>query len=135
MKKVSFDFDSCLDRLDVQEVATRLVKSGYDVYIVTSRCCTATALERGHYWVERWNQDLYKVSLKCKIKKENIIFTEHIDKIVYLKDKGFLFHLDDDEYEIDEIVNSGDSCVGINVDRIDWENKINICVNSSDMSD
>lgn len=122
--KISIDYDSTLDRGDVQEVVTDLVKKGYNVYIVTSRQCTETALKLGHHWVERQNSDLYAVADKCGIKRENIIFTEHVDKIVYLKDKGFLFHLDDDVDELIKISESGDSCKPLNVDHMDWKHSI-----------
>jgi hypothetical protein len=123
--KVSVDFDSTLDRLDVQILASKLVDDGFDVYIVTSRQCTERALAMGHHWVKRQNESLYTVADSCGIKRENIIFTEFIDKIVFLKDKGFLFHLDDDEDEIEQILNSGDSCIGINVEDDKWLEKIN----------
>jgi restriction endonuclease Mrr len=35
--KISFDFDSTLDREDVQEFAKELVEKGHDVWITTSR--------------------------------------------------------------------------------------------------
>lgn len=129
IRKISLDFDSTLDREDVQEVATNLINKGYDVYIVTSRQCTESALKLGHHWVERQNCDLYAVAEKCGIKRENIIFTEHVDKIVYLKDKGFLLHLDDDVDELIKISESGDSCKPLNVDHMDWKHSIEEILN------
>ena len=37
MKKVSFDFDGTLSRLDVQKYAKSLIEQGFEVWIVTSR--------------------------------------------------------------------------------------------------
>jgi hypothetical protein len=37
MKKISFDFDSTLDRKLVQDFAYSLIKRGYEVWILTSR--------------------------------------------------------------------------------------------------
>jgi hypothetical protein len=121
MKKCSFDFDSTLDRVDVQRFAIELIEKGWDVWIVTSRCDTERALAKGWHWVERQNEQLYKVANDVGIKRENIIFTEHVDKIVYLKDKGFLFHLDDDVDELMAIRESGDECYPICVDYFEWQ--------------
>jgi len=119
--KVSFDFDGTLSRKDVQRFAKELVDKGYDVWIVTSRVATEPALAKGWHWVEKQNQELYNVAEQCGIPKEKIVFTEHVDKIVFLKDKEFLFHLDDDEYELMEILRSKDTCKPLNVGHSDWE--------------
>lgn len=119
--KVSFDFDSTLDRKDVQRFAKELISEGIDVWIVTSRCATEPALAKGWYWVERQNKELYDVAEQCGIPREKIVFTEHIDKIEYLKDKNFLFHLDDDSDELIAIMESKDPCKPINVEHSDWE--------------
>ena len=119
--KVSFDFDSTLDRKDVQSFAKELVIFGHDVWIVTSRCATEPALAKGWYWVEKQNQELYDVAEEVGIPREKIVFTEHVDKIEYLQGKGFLFHIDDDVDELVEIVKSGDSCRVVNVGHFEWE--------------
>jgi hypothetical protein len=123
--KVSFDFDSTLSRKDVQEYATSLVNSNHEVWIVTSRCATEPALAKGWHWVKRQNQELYGVAESCGISKERIVFTEHVDKIVYLKGKGFAFHLDDDPDELMYIFESGDSCKPINVEHFEWRETCN----------
>ena len=122
MNKVSFDFDGTLARPDVQRFAKELVSWGNDVWIVTSRIATEPALEKGWHWIERQNEELYLVAEDCGIPKDRIVFTEHVDKIVYLEGKGFLFHLDDDEYELMAILGSKDKCKPINVNYFDWEN-------------
>ena len=122
MKKVSFDFDGTLSRSDVQKFAKELISWGQDVWIVTSRIATEPALLKGWHWIEKQNEELYLVAEQCGIPKEKIVFTEHVDKIVYLKDKGFTFHLDDDEYELMAILNSKEGCAPINVNYFDWEN-------------
>jgi hypothetical protein len=119
--KVSFDFDSTLDREDVQEFAKLLIDSGYEVWITTSRFDTKTALEKGWWWVEKNNQDLYRVADDCGIPKENIAFTAMIDKIKFLKGKDFLFHLDDDDLELEMIEESDDNCIGVWVEKKDWK--------------
>ena len=118
--KVSFDFDGTLSRKDVQSFAKELVNSGYDVWIVTSRCSTEEARKKAWWWIEKQNQQLYDVAEECGIPREKIVFTEHIDKIVFLKDKDFVFHLDDDEHELILIMESKDSCTPLNVDHFSW---------------
>ena len=121
LKKVSFDFDDTLSRPDVQKFAKELVDQGYDVWIVTSRCATEPALAKGWYWIEKQNQQLYDVAEECGIPRDKIIFTEHIDKIIYLNGKNFLFHLDDDEHELILIMESKDPCRPLNVDHFEWK--------------
>lgn len=118
--KVSFDFDGTLSMKHIQEFATYLVSLGIEVWIVTSRCDTESALLKGWHWIERQNEELYKVADLCGILRERIKFTEHVDKIEFLEGKGFLFHLDDDVDELWEIVKSGDSCKPVNVNHFEW---------------
>jgi hypothetical protein len=119
--KVSFDFDGTLSRKDVQKYAKKLVESGIEVWIVTSRIATEPALAKGWHWIERQNQELYDVAKEVGIKRENIAFTEFVDKIEFLKDKGFIFHIDDDVDELMAILNSKDSCKTVNVDHFEWK--------------
>ena len=129
--KVSFDFDGTLSRKDVQEFAKSLVDRGYDVWIVTSRIATEPALKKGWHWIERQNQELYDVAENVGIKRENIIFTEFVDKIEFLKGKRFLFHIDDDVDELMAILSSKDKCKTVNVDHFEWkENCENILQNN-----
>jgi len=127
--KISFDFDSTLDREDVQEFAKQLVKDGHEVWITTSRFDTESSLKKGWWWIEKNNQQLYDVAKECGIPKENISFTAMIDKIKFLEGKDFLFHLDDDEIELELIYDNGDPCVGVCVEMKDWrETCINLMV-------
>ena len=120
MKKISFDFDGTIARKDIQRFAKELINEGYDVWIVTSRFSTESALTKGWNWVEKQNQGLYDVAEKVGIPREKIIFTEHVDKIVYLEGKEFLFHIDDDPDELWEIIKSGDPCKVVNAEHSDW---------------
>jgi len=119
--KVSFDFDGTLSRKDVQNFATTLIQSGVEVWIVTSRIATEPALKKGWHWIERQNQELYDVAEKVGVKKENIVFTEFVDKIKFLKDKSFIFHIDDDVDELMAILDSKDSCKAVNVEHSEWK--------------
>lgn len=119
--KVSFDFDGTLSRKDVQVFAKNLVNSGYDVWIVTSRIATEPALKKGWHWIERQNQELFDAAKSVGIVREKIVFTEFVYKIEFLKDKGFIFHIDDDVDELMAILDSKDSCRTVNVDHFEWE--------------
>ena len=92
--KVSFDFDSTLDKPHIQEYAKSLVDNGFEVWIVTTRHSNET-MNNDHY-----NDDLFEVAKECGINFNNIHFTDHQDKWQFLKDKGFIFHLDDDWHEL-----------------------------------
>jgi hypothetical protein len=119
--KVSFDFDSTLSRKDVQEFAKQLVDDGHEVWIVTSRFDDESAMSKNWHWIKGQNQRLFDVADECGIKKENIHFTCMESKSVFLKDKGFIFHLDDDDIELMDILESKDSCRAIHVDHFEWK--------------
>lgn len=102
--KVSFDFDSTLDREDIQNLAKRFIAFGDDVHITTTR---RSKIEYIH--IE--NKEVFDVAKKLGIKESNIHFTNMEDKEPYLRD--FDIHFDDDEYEIDLITRSKNKCLGI----------------------
>ena len=111
---------------DVQEFAKQLVKDGHEIWITTSRFDTESSLKKGWWWIEKNNQQLYDVAEECGIPKENISFTAMIDKIKFLEGKDFLFHLDDDETELEFIEESDDKCVGVWVELKTWKET---CIN------
>jgi hypothetical protein len=119
--KVSFDFDHTLSRKDVQLFAKQLVDDGHEVWIVTSRFSDEVAKEKKWHWIEGQNQKLFDVAEECGIKKENIQFTCMESKSVFLKDKEFIFHLDDDDIELMDILESKDICRPIHVDHFEWK--------------
>jgi hypothetical protein len=124
--KISFDFDSTLSRKDVQSIVIDLITKGYEVWIVTSRCSTEATLEilgidnERYQRVDKQNQKLFDVAEKVGIPKDRIVFTNHVDKIEYLKGKGFIVHVDDDPDELMAIFQSDDPCKVVNVDHSDW---------------
>lgn len=96
--RVSFDFDSTLDRGDVQ-FFVKAIKKRYnaDVWIVTSRVSDDRAP------TSTWNNDLWFVCRMCNIPRENVVFTSYSSKHEFFwadENKDFLFHLDDDDDEI-----------------------------------
>jgi hypothetical protein len=116
-RKVSIDFDSTLSRRDVQIFVSSLMED-FEVWIVTSRPEKYVGKYKNY---NPTNDDLFEVADRIGILRENIAFTNHADKIKFLLDKNFLFHLDDDIHELIEIMRSNDSCKPINVDLIDYE--------------
>jgi len=98
MKKISFDFDNVLDNEYIQNFAHQLIDEGFDIHIVTSRPPTDS-------W--GWdNSDLFEISNKIGIKDDNIHFTDFKPKYTFFKEnEDFLFHLDDDNIEVNEINN------------------------------
>jgi len=119
--KASFDFDGTLSRDDVEVYAKELINRGIEVWIVTSRLSEediAKSFQPGQR--PNWNHDLWETVERLGIPREQVEFTAHIDKIVFLKGRDFVFHLDDDIYELIEIMNSGDSCQPLNVGYFSW---------------
>lgn len=102
MIKVSFDFDSTLSRIDVQEYAKKLINKGIDVWICTSR------LEPSKAPNKEWNDDLFLVADNLCIKRSNIIFCNYENKSESLNGKGFSFHIDDDNIELSFIKTNTD---------------------------
>lgn len=118
--KVSFDFDNTLSRKDVQEFAKQLVNEGHEVWIVTSRFDTETIIAKNWHWCKDQNQKVFEVAEYCGIKPEHIKFTCMESKSIFLKGKGFVFHVDDDSIELMDILESVDKCKPLNVENRDW---------------
>ena len=102
--KVSFDFDSTLSRVDVQDFARSLSNRGFEVWICTSRFVNC----KDYIWrkfEEDCHKDLRKVATELSIPEERIIFTNMQDKWSKMEELGFepLFHLDDDYIELNGI--------------------------------
>lgn len=117
--KISFDFDSTLSRKTIQQFAKYLIENGIEVWICTSRFSNGLD-EEG----KNWNEDLFMVADQLKIPKERIIFTEWQDKYLFIKDKNFLIHLDDDCVELDGI-NKYTKTKGISVENTSqWKHKV-----------
>ena len=95
MAKVSFDFDSTLNIDVVQKLAKNIIDEGHEVWIVTSRIHGVDSSGN-----KRNNDDLFEIANELNIFKEQIHFCNMANKSEFLKDKGFLWHLDDDEIEL-----------------------------------
>lgn len=111
MKKVSFDFDDTLSFKSTQDYAKKLIDEGIEVHITTSRF---EKLE--DYLPVVWpdgHTDLFKVAEELGIPTERIHFTNFVDKSEFLKDKDFVWHLDDNDQEILTIKHSSTKVKGI----------------------
>jgi hypothetical protein len=123
MKKVSFDYDGTLQFPHVEKFAKELVDKGFEVWVVTSRVSDDNLLKTFHNdEPPKWNKDLWDSCERIGIPKDRVKFTSYVDKIEFLKGKNYVFHLDDDEYELLSIFESKDGCKAINVNYFDWEN-------------
>ena len=89
--KISFDYDGTLSEQSMQELAAKYLELGAEVYVTTSR---PDKLEN----VVVLNTDLFEVTDKLGIKRENIIFTCYDDKFLHVM--NFHIHYDDSEEEI-----------------------------------
>jgi len=116
MQKVSFDFDDTLDIDVVGDYAKELIERGVEVWVTTSRMDNI----RGN---PNWNDDLFSRVFECKIPITNIHFTNEEWKAKYMARVGtdFIWHLDNDWQEIDNIKAANLSVVGItNFGNEDW---------------
>lgn len=120
--KVSFDYDGTLALPNVESYCKELIgRDNIEVWVVTARLSDETISNTHQPWLKsNSNDDLWKTCERLGIPKERVVFTENVEKIEYLKDKGFVFHLDDDTYELMEILESEDKCVPISVGQHDW---------------
>lgn len=91
---VSFDFDGCLSRSDIQKICKMHIESGDDVRITTSRW------ERPNMGN---NNDLLKVANELGISR--IVFTAHQPKYEFLHDVDL--HYDDNDRELTKLGNRG----------------------------
>lgn len=101
---ISFDFDGTLSLPSVQDIASEIVKQGYNVIVITTR--------HSKYL----NQDLIKIIEKVGISK--VIYTDGEKKMYYMD--GVDIHFDNDETELREISRSTYTEV-INVTEKQWK--------------
>lgn len=109
---ISFDFDGTLSLPSVQEIASEIVKKGYNVIVTTTR--------HSKYL----NQDLIKIIEKVGISK--VIYTDGEKKMHYMD--GVDIHFDNDEAELREISRSTYTEV-INVTEKQWKITVQSLVN------
>ena len=92
MATISFDFDGCLSRTDVQEFAKQLKKHGHRILIITNR------------YSNRDNSYVYDVAKSVGIKEHHIWFCDMLGKNRFIRPGMQIdVHLDDDWIECDLI--------------------------------
>ena len=119
-KSISFDFDATLSLVGIQDYAESLIKRGYDLWVVTSRLPNGAdpRYKIRDMWIEIDNSDLFEVTDRLGINRDQIIFTsfEKKSKIINKLRIPFIFHLDDDGVELNyinrETRTKGVSCFG-----------------------
>lgn len=98
---MSFDFDSTLTLVIVQQLASTLIYIGHDIHIVTNR------FEKyDHSGNAVTNREVFEIAEELGIPRENIHFCEmaqHGKAEFFLNNPGFLWHLDDDDIDLEEI--------------------------------
>jgi hypothetical protein len=105
-KKVSFDWDSCLNKYQVLQNLAKVYMASpeYTVYICTSRHLNPPIS------ATYTNRAIYEFAQSIKLPTENIIFTNGKDKFSFLTD--FYKHYDDDTVEI-ELLKEFTNCKAI----------------------
>lgn len=88
--RVSFDFDGVLSTPQGQAMATNEIKNGNEVFVVTKRAMINQS-------------DVYAVSDKLGIPRQNVVFTDGKYKYKYLRNLFIDCHYDDTQEEIDKI--------------------------------
>lgn len=121
MSRVSFDFDGTLgDNYKIRLFARELIRQGHEVWIVTARWSNTNdycpfILQK--YTKSINHKDLYEVAKWCGISDNHVHFCNMAPKAEFFRiesseNNAFLWHLDDDMAEIDEI-NASTSTIGI----------------------
>ena len=129
--KVSFDFDSTLSFPYIQRYAKSLIKKGYEVWVVTRRFerLEDYSDEFLKYYnikdIKREHSYLYEVINRIGIPKSRVHFCNMEDKYKFFKkNNDFIWHLDDDEEEVDEINHHCD-IIAIDHYKEDFKTKCN----------
>ena len=118
-RKVSFDFDDTLSKRRAQSFAKALIARGVEVWIVTSRY---SDLRRGGWDQKGYNDDLWEVADRLGIPSNRVVFTDQKPKADFFLGSDFVWHLDDDPVELEEI-NEQTSVPAIDVKGSFWINK------------
>lgn len=114
-KRISFDFDGCLTRPEVQMIAKAAIRDGHEVFVTTARWPDPLI----HLWEEQAsNADLYKIMDELGLPRTKVIFTNSDTKADYLIKARVDIHLDDNADQIFWAQLAGVKCV--NVTDTEW---------------
>lgn len=111
MNKVSFDFDHTLKQSSrVQSYARQLVDEGCEVWIVTRRFDSVEKYTEE--MIKEWgivdilleHNHIFELAEQIGIDRNHIVFMNMEPKYQFFRENpDFIFHLDDDSTEVDEI--------------------------------
>lgn len=119
---VSFDFDGCLSLPRVQDYCKELIFKGYEIYVTTFRY---NQMLKHLYPSKPHNNDLYEVTDRLGIPRENIVFTNNKPKSLYLVESNCLFHIDDEIGAVTDIANNT-KLHSVDVTKTDWKKNCEI---------
>lgn len=130
MIKVSFDYDGTLSRESIQRYAKELVERGFEVWICTARYDSPERYSddfkvKYHiYDISKEHERLFTDARKCNISSDHIQFMNMIYKAEFFTpERAFLWHLDDDRIELNEI-NHRTNTIGISCENgSNWRHK------------
>lgn len=110
MKRISFDYDGCLTRSDVQEMAKACIIAGHEVFVTTARWPDPM--------VFRWNpatsnEDMYQILDSVGIPRTSVIFTGSLTKADFLVQAKVDIHLDDNADQLFWARLAGVKCVDV----------------------
>ena len=95
--RVSFDIDGVLDTLGGQDIATRAINRGDDVFIITGRNEGTMSAE------------VYAIAVKLGIPKLRIYFTNGADKWRTIERLDIDLHYDNSREQVDKIEQNTDA--------------------------
>lgn len=102
------------------------MNKGFEIWIITSRYDDEHLVENFDmelHYARLTNKDIFEKAKDLNIPKERIVFTNMSDKHTFLKDKNFIFHLDDDHIEND-LINKYTNCVAISAISSNWKTNV-----------
>ena len=120
-KIVSVDFDSTLQRRDVQDFVKGLIRNGIHVWVVTSRFDDLTTPRHLNKPNKGHNDDLWDIVDTVGIPRWKVRFTCMSDKVNYISKTNIIWHLDDDDLELELIKEENISTVGVSVNNGNWQ--------------
>lgn len=116
--RVSFDYDGTLSRKSVRKYAKELNLRGIECWICTARYNDHNSIL--YFGREGLNAPLYRDAKYCRIPMDRIIFTEMKPKNNSLIKIGALWHLDDDDEVLMDLLEIKPP-IGINVKENNWK--------------
>lgn len=91
--KISFDFDFTLSENEIQFLCKTLKRDpNNEIFCITSRSSEVM-------FINNPNKALFNICDSLDIKKENIIFTDGLEKHIFLTKHNIDIHFDDDIIE------------------------------------